>query len=552
MIYTFLHYLFVAFFVLFFFGFCIFIHELGHFLAAKWRKMHIVAFSIGFKTIWSFKRNGIEYRIGCLPFGGYVDIPQLESNEKVKVKNGKVLPPVSPVSRMIVAFAGPFFNILFGLVLASFLWIHGIPESTPKMSTIEVARINKESPEYKAGLRNGDKIVKINGENFYKPWSKIVQKFIFSTDSVKLGVKQEDGSIKTVKYEPAVNRTSIQGKAYAKEGLPYPFFSPVIPLIIKVEPGSPAYKAGLRSGDRILKLDNYRPLDFMEYASFISKTNGAPFDLKIKRNNKFIELNDIKPKKYTEKKKRYLIGIYTKNTPQGVQITRTVKNSAAFEAGLIKGDIILSVNSTPVKEPASISKIIQKTKGKPVSIKIKRNDRIILKKLTPRLSNERIFYLPGVSVVFYNHINPFVQFYNVIEMSYKSIKGIFSTGSKIKAKHLSGPVGIISIIGKAVYMGMIIQALNIITIITFCLALMNLLPLPVLDGGHILISFLEIIFRRHLPTRLMQPICMLFAILLIALMIFVTYNDVNRLVNFKNLFSTGKKDSKSTQKTHTP
>jgi len=78
---------------------------------------------------------------------------------------------------------------------------------------------------------------------------------------------------------------------------------------------------------------------------------------------------------------------------------------------------------------------------------------------------------------------------------------------------------------------------NIITIITFCLALMNLLPLPILDGGHILISLIEIVIRKHLPSKLMQPICMFFAILLIVLMLFATFNDVNRLVDFKKLFS---------------
>ena len=111
MILTFLHYVFVAVFVLFFFGFCIFIHELGHFLAAKWRKMHIVAFSIGFKKIWSYKHKGIEYRIGCLPFGGYVDIPQLESSDEITDKFGRVLPPITPINRIIVAFAGPLFNV---------------------------------------------------------------------------------------------------------------------------------------------------------------------------------------------------------------------------------------------------------------------------------------------------------------------------------------------------------------------------------------------------------------------------------------------------------
>ena len=78
--------------MLFFGGFCVFIHELGHFLAAKWRGMHIVAFSIGFKKAWSKTVNGIDYRIGWLPFGGYVDLPQIDTTqEKIVTEDGREL-----------------------------------------------------------------------------------------------------------------------------------------------------------------------------------------------------------------------------------------------------------------------------------------------------------------------------------------------------------------------------------------------------------------------------------------------------------------------------
>ena len=71
---------------------------------------------------------------------------------------------------------------------------------------------------------------------------------------------------------------------------------------------------------------------------------------------------------------------------------------------------------------------------------------------------------------------------------------------------------------------------------------MNLLPLPILDGGHILVSIIELIIRKRLPAKLMQPLCMFFAILLIALMLFATFNDVNRLTNFTSLFSSTQKE----------
>ena len=79
-------------FMVFFFGFCIFIHELGHFLAAKWRGLHVIAFSIGFRKIWSKKIGGVEYRIGWIPFGGYVEIPQVDASGEALDEDGKPLP----------------------------------------------------------------------------------------------------------------------------------------------------------------------------------------------------------------------------------------------------------------------------------------------------------------------------------------------------------------------------------------------------------------------------------------------------------------------------
>ncbi len=153
-----------AIFMIFFFGLCIFVHELGHFLVAKWRGFHVIAFSIGFRKIWGKKYKGVEYRIGWIPFGGYVDIPQIDSTGEAKDENGNPLPKGKPVDRILAAAAGPVFNIIFGFILAVAVWIGGLPQETPKLSSIEVATIEQESPEYRAGLREGDKILKLNGK----------------------------------------------------------------------------------------------------------------------------------------------------------------------------------------------------------------------------------------------------------------------------------------------------------------------------------------------------------------------------------------------------
>ena len=150
-------------FTVFFFGFCIFIHEFGHLLAAVWQKLVVEKFSIGFgKKIWGFKKGGIEYVISWLPFGGFGSIPQLDTAETTKTEDGRELPHGAPMARAVTAFAGPFFNILFGFVLATVMWGVGVWKNPPASSCI-VVDVPKILPLYKAGVKESDVIVAVNG-----------------------------------------------------------------------------------------------------------------------------------------------------------------------------------------------------------------------------------------------------------------------------------------------------------------------------------------------------------------------------------------------------
>ena len=238
-------------FMVFFFGMCIFIHELGHFLAARWCGLHIVAFSIGFKKVWSKKINGVEYRIGCIPVGGYVDLPQIDSSDdKVVDENGNELPPVAPWKRMVTAFAGPLFNILFALVLGCVIWIAGLPQGTPKAESFRVTSIQIESPEFQAGLRPGDEIIEFNGEKFSFTWSDFAREVMLNVGDVDLTVRRTDGSTGHVIYRPEVNRQVMPNAKVAM-----PFFTVDVPVEVTPLEGSPAEKAGIRTGDRIETLN---------------------------------------------------------------------------------------------------------------------------------------------------------------------------------------------------------------------------------------------------------------------------------------------------------
>src|SRR5678810_1337734 len=117
--------------VLLLFNLLIFVHELGHFLAARWRGLKIDRFAIWFgKPIWKKKIGGVEYALGTLPFGGYVALPQMATMEAIEGKgesSGQPLPPISPLDKIIVAFAGPLFSFLLACTFAVIVWIVGRP-----------------------------------------------------------------------------------------------------------------------------------------------------------------------------------------------------------------------------------------------------------------------------------------------------------------------------------------------------------------------------------------------------------------------------------------
>ena len=514
-------------FMLIFFGLCIFIHELGHFLAAKWRKLHIVAFSIGFRKIWWKKINGVEYRIGCIPVGGYVDLPQIDGSGDVKDENGNILPKAKPLDRIIVAFAGPLFNMLFGLLLGVVIWIHGIPQDTPVLKEIVVESVLKDSPEWKAGLRQGDVIYELNGEKLNTTWHGFINKILFTIGDVTLSVRR-DGKNFPVTYKPAVNKRVTQ-----EDEIAYPFFFPKIPVYLYPRSGSQAELAGIKKGDRLIAF-NEKPVASQEDLEKYLMFNGLdPVDLTILRNNEKIQIKGLKPlpQKIQGEDGKWLLGF--SNNP----VTSVIEGLPMAKAGLKKGDKILEVAGIKVEGVPDVQNIVKARNGKRTLVKVERNGKIIDMEVSPQ-------YLPysslGVEYASVTHPNPFEQLEKVMVLTWNSLRGIgYSIGNSlnltkqhttIKPKHMSGPIGIGKYLYLSVYRGSLILGLNVVVIITFNLGLINLLPIPVLDGGHILLSILEMICRRPVSRKILEPITIVFITLLIGFMVFVSFYDVKKLV----------------------
>ena len=158
--------LFVIFVVVVIFNIIIFVHELGHFLAARWRGLAVERFQIWFgKPIWSKTYNGVQYGLGWIPFGGFVALPQMVTMEKIEGENttDEPLPPAKPLDKIIVAFAGPLFSFLLAVVTAFAVW--GVGKPSYKMDSTIVGYVDPNKPAAKAQppFVEGDKIIAVNG-----------------------------------------------------------------------------------------------------------------------------------------------------------------------------------------------------------------------------------------------------------------------------------------------------------------------------------------------------------------------------------------------------
>src|SRR6266704_4278812 len=282
--------------VLVIFNLLIVVHEIGHFLAARWRGLYIEKFGVWFgKPIWKKTINGVQSSLGSLPFGGFVALPQLAPMDIIEGKadvDRAHLPPVSALDKIIVAVAGPFFSLLLAIVFAAIVWVVGYPVSESDMTTV-IGYIMPDSPAEKVGLRPGDKILEVDG--------KRVTRFLGMNDSVSWAVVRSEGETVPVKFERDGKVETVQVEPYKAETRGWRRKSVrqllILPaetaIIDKVEPNSPAAAAGLRPRDIIRGFDHapiYNPIALLEYIKkhpndqlvLQVERGGARFDVPVK------------------------------------------------------------------------------------------------------------------------------------------------------------------------------------------------------------------------------------------------------------------------------
>jgi len=517
-----------------FFGLCIIVHEFGHFIVAKFCGLHIEAFSVGFKKIWGKKINGVDYRIGCIPCGGYVDLPQIDStSDEIRDSEGNLLPHAEPWKRIVTAFAGPFFNIIFGLLLGTVIWIVGLPQpDTDRYTEFTVRYVPEDCPEYRAGLREGDRIVKLNGNSFDLSWNDFMQKIMLNDDNVKQITLEivRNGETSEIVYTPAVNDRLMPG-----ENVTLPFFQPEMRVYVFPLPGSAAKKAGIQPEDLVAAVDGEPVYGSDDLISRINFSNGKTLTLTVARDDKLIDI-PVTPTAISGVEPRPQVGIYFSTANSRCEVQETIPGMPAADV-LRPGDVITAFNGQSLKDdPARFSELVSANGEKEIALTVKRGDETLDLSLTPRIV---VPHEIGVSFYRIEHPSPFKQFCNVLKMTERTLRSLGHTiqskvgketgYTTIGVQNLSGPLGI----GRYMIMtfqGSFMRGLYLVVVISFSLGLFNLLPIPVLDGGHIMIALIEIIIRRPIPVKLVQPVTYFFMFVLISFMVIVSIFDVKKML----------------------
>ena len=416
-------------------GVLVFIHEGGHFLAARAVKAGVSVFSFGFgKRLFGVTRGGTDYRVSLIPLGGYVRIAGLGPDESTPVgaagEEEKLLPRWQ---RSIILIAGPLANVVGAVAFLAFAFVVGV----------EVPAWQHQPPE-----------------------------------------------------------------------------------IAWVDPDSPAAEAGVLPGDLVLAVDGRPVATWRELEMETLSAPGRTLKVRLRRGGTTFEVT-LTPRNVS----RYALGYAGLAPPLPAQVPRVLPGSAAEEAGLASGDRILAVDGEPVRHFYDLIRLVGGRAGQRIVLTVERNGHQLQLPATPRTvdgQGKLGIPLPNPTVVQRLGLPAAVTeaWRECVRMTRETftVLGRMVTGQS-SIKQMSGPIDIARFSGEAARSGFV-NLVWLLGVISLQLAIFNLLPVPVLDGGHLLVTTLESLRRRDFSFRTKERIINIGFWLIIALVVVVLFNDV--------------------------
>lgn len=522
-------------------------HEFGHYVFAKMFGVKAEIFSVGFgHPLFKWKRGETEWRLSVIPLGGYVKLLGEDREASISEEEQKrALHRQAPWKRFLIFFGGPLFNF----ILAIFIFMVILAVGEPQIASV-VGRVVHGSIAEKVGFKSGDKIVAIQG--------KPVKRY----DEVILALNENPGKQLNfeVLHQGSANPAHIQVTTSSQSGFSVYGETTDVGEIEGLLPTpranqigvsnshSPAGLAGVKTGDKVIEW-NGKPIATWEEidALYGALPQGASFDLKVLKptGNETINIHWVKPT--LSKGIGEDFGLYSSE----LFVEKTVPQSPAEEAGLKAGDRLIGVGSKTVESFFDLKDAVQKVGEKEgiVLLRWERDGQIKTASIKPTATSTRdpilnkvTHYTVGVmpmlvmgepATVIERIWNPFIlipkatermitfSWRNLVSLR-KIITGEVSTGA------LGGPIMIGKIAGESLARGLIVFLTNM-AIFSIGLGVLNILPVPVLDGGHLMLLGVEMIRGKPLTLRQMEIVQGIGLLLIITMMGIAFRNDLARL-----------------------
>jgi regulator of sigma E protease len=425
-------------------GVLVFVHELGHFLAAKRVGIRVLKFQLGFNpTVVSFRRGDTEYSIGALPLGGYVKMAG-ENPEDTRTGRSDEFLSKSKWERFQVLIMGPVMNIALALLLTAVVLYQGVEKGAYENQPPVVGVVTPDSVASRADIKPGDRIVSVAGRPV-STWEQFLVAVGTKPDrEVELGLLR-DGLEQTRRVTPAVIR-----------------------------------------------------------------------------QNRF-EFGDI--------------GVLPNVHP----FVRSVQLGGAAEAAGIKtGDVVLAVNGQPITFNYHLKEAIAKHPEQPITLNGLRDGKPLTIQATPArngnegllgigIGDETVKFKPGVAQAITLSVERNIEYAGLI---FQTLWGLVTR--ETSPKQLMGPVAIAQLSGEAASLSWI-ALFSLMASISLNLGLLNLMPIPILDGGHIFIMALEGLARRDFSMKVKEKMLLAGFVLILMLMVTVIYNDLTRITWIERL-----------------
>lgn len=534
-----MNYLVTAIVFILIFSILILVHEFGHFITAKRSGIKVIEFGFGLPPrIWGKKVGDTLYSINWIPFGGFVKLFGEDSFNPRVLKDERSFASKKMRTRVKVIVAGVLMNFLLAWVLLATGFTVGMqPLLTPDevftavssgvIKLEEGVKIKEEDPAgpfAMAGIKADDIIYSVNGK-------------IADEDVVKSFLKNPSGIYKIIRdskfYSYEITDTLPDNNLKLYDFVPFPRVK-----IFSLDTASNTYKYGLRTGDVILSVNGDQVYSVQD---FENSTRGiSTLDYTIYRDgfrgNFVVELNQAR----------------------NVIISDIIPDKPAYKAGLQAGDVILSVNAKKMDDSEVLITFIKEHKNEKSAYLIERDGQKMFFEIQPGENGEMGMYLTelmtygsdsGMSLYNVGVVSSVTEIKDAKYPWYIAIYKSFGEGFRLAKltggmflgfigdfvrgggvpDNISGPVGIARLTYTFVQEGFI-SVLRFVAILSLSLAVINILPIPALDGGRLLFIFIEFVIGRRINQRWESYIHALGYMLLLLLILAVTYNDVVKII----------------------